>query len=109
MARLLAVSAAVALTGLAIAGTPSAQAVPPPRSLGMSAEFPVGRCIDVPDDIVYNDVDNLIYLTSVPCTDPGRDYRVVQHVPEEGKCGSETNNVYYARDVVVLCVVQDHE
>ena len=114
MARLLAVSAAIALMGLAIAGSPSALAVP--RSSGLSAEFPVGRCIAIDDrmlnddgNLTLNNSSNLTYQASVPCTDPARDYRVVQHVPEEGKCGPETNNVYYARDVVVLCVVQDRE
>ena len=112
MARLFAASFVVALTVLAIASAPPGLAAP--GSSAMAAEFPVGRCIDVPDQ-VFDDVGNLMldgafnlsFLASVPCTDPARDYRVVAQVPQEGQCGPETNRVFITRDVVTLCTVQD--
>jgi hypothetical protein len=101
-------AAAVALTGLAIAGAAPAQAGS--GSSGMAAEFPVGRCIAVPNDFTKDfdaDLDSLIYDTSVPCTDPSRDYRVVAQTLHEQWCGPETQMVFNTRDMLVLCVVQD--
>ena len=112
MVRLLAASSVVALTVLAVASAPPALAGP--GSSAMAAEFPVGRCIDVPDQVfdqfgnlMLDGAFNLSYLASVPCTDPARNYRVIAQVPEEGQCGPETNRVFITRDVVTLCTVQD--
>ena len=108
MVRLLAASAAIALTGLAIASAPSAMAK------GLSTDFPVGQCIDIPDrvfdqdgNLQLNDAFNLSYTNSVSCTDPARNYRVIAQVPQESLCGSETNRVFITRDLVTLCTVQD--
>jgi len=112
MVRLLASSAAIALTGLAIASAPPALATP--LSSGMSADFPIGRCIDIPDRVLDDDGNlqlnsafNLRYVSSVPCTDPARNYRVIAQVPQESLCGSETSRVFITRDLVTLCTVQD--
>jgi hypothetical protein len=110
-----AAAASVVAAALAVGFPASTLASPTPdapviRSSGMSAEFPVGRCIETPGSTLVDltlPISNPLYVTSVPCTDPSRDYRVVAHVPEEGLCGSETSRVYYARDMVVLCAVQD--
>lgn len=108
------VAVAAALAALAAGLPASAQATPSPdrpavHSSGMSAEFPVGRCIEIPSSIPTDlavPISDPRYVTSVPCTDPNRGYRVVAHVPEEGQCGSETSRVYFTRDMVVLCTVQ---
>lgn len=73
----------------------------------MSAEFPVGTCIDYQNDHLDFDTENLIYVTVVPCTDPDRDYRVTQWVAYPNQCDSATDWVYTTRDLVLLCVVQD--
>jgi hypothetical protein len=81
------------------------------RSSGMSSEFPVGRCIDVPNSVPMDfvtPITQLIYVVSVPCTDPNRDYRVVSQVAHENQCPAETSNIYHTNDVLVLCAVQDH-
>jgi hypothetical protein len=52
-------------------------------------------------------INTPLFVKSVPCTDPTRTYRVTAHVPQEGLCGMDTSRVYYARDAVVLCTVQD--
>ena len=49
-------------------------------SSGMAAEFPVGTCIDYQNDRLNYDTDDIIYVTAVPCTAPGRDYRVTAQV-----------------------------
>jgi len=97
-------AAAVAFTGLAIAG--AAPALAGSGSSGMAAEFPVGTCIAVPNDYTI-DSDALIYDTAVPCTDPSRAYRVVAQTLHEEWCGPETQMVFNTRDMLVLCVVQD--
>lgn len=106
-------AAAVAAAALALgfpASTLASPDRPTIRSSGMSAEFPVGRCIAIPTSVPMDfaiPISNPLFVTSVPCTDPDRSYRVVAHVLEEGQCGSETSRVYFARDAVVLCAVQD--
>jgi hypothetical protein len=88
---------------LAVGGAAPASAA----STGMAAEFPVGTCIDYQNDHLAFQNDNLIYVTAVSCTDPGRDYRVTAQVANAPLCDSVTNFVYTTRDLVVLCVVQD--
>ena len=88
---------------LAIGGAAPASA----GSTGMAAEFPVGTCIDKRNDHLAFQTDNLIYVTVVSCTDPGRDYRVTAQVPNAPLCDSATNWTYTTRDMVVLCVVDD--
>jgi hypothetical protein len=118
MVRISTASAAASVVAAALAlglAAPSSASPNPDspviHSSGMSAEFPVGRCIEIPNSTPMDfaiPISNPLFVTSVPCTDPNRAYRVVAHVPEEGLCGVETSRVYYARDVVVLCTVQDH-
>lgn len=104
MIRQFAVSAAaVAATMLAIGSAPTALA----GSSAMADEFPVGTCMDYQNDHLAFDTEDLQYVTAVPCSDPGRDYRVVAQVANVTKCGPETNWKYTTRDMVVLCVVQD--
>jgi hypothetical protein len=102
MIRQFAGSAAVAATMLAI-GIPTAAA----DSSAMAAEFPVGTCMDYRNDHLAFDTENLQYVTAVPCTAPGRDYRVVAQVANVTQCGPAINYLYTTRDMVVLCVVQD--
>ena len=104
MLRICAVAVAAAAATLAAASP--AHAYPAPRSSGMVSEFPVGVCIDVGDDLTI-DYLNIINVAPVPCTDPNRNYRVTQHVPNEPMCGPDTNRVFFTRDNVVLCAVQD--
>jgi hypothetical protein len=104
MLRICAVTVAVVAATLTVAIP--AQAYPAPRSSGMVSEFPVGVCIDLGDDFTI-DYMNIINVASVPCTDPNRNYRVTQHVPNEPMCGPDTNRVFYTLDNVVLCAVQD--
>ena len=102
MVRLIA--AAFAISAIVIGGAAPAQAA----SSGMSAEFPVGTCISYKDDPLHLvNTPNLIDVTVVPCTDPGRDYRVTQWVAYPNQCGPETAWAYTTRDLVILCVVQD--
>jgi hypothetical protein len=109
MLRICAASAAIVAATLT-AGIPAhafpGHSYPQPRSSGMAAEFPVGMCMDLTDDFSI-DYMNIINIAPVPCTDPGRDYRVTQHVPNEPLCGPDTNRVFQSRDAVVLCAVQD--
>lgn len=107
MSRL--VAAVITLTVLAVVGSPLASAAPR-MSNGMAAEFPVGQCIAIPTGVAtYElDMDDLTNLRSVPCTDPARNYRVVAQVAYPPQCGSEAQNVYFTKDVRVLCVVQDY-
>ena len=97
------------LTGgmLAVAFAIGGAAPATATSSGMAAEFPVGTCIDYQNDHLALQTDNLLYVTAVPCTDPGRDYRVTAQVANAPLCGPSTNFVYTTRDLVVLCVVQD--
>jgi hypothetical protein len=117
MVRISAASAAAVVAAALTVGFPApAQAVPDTagpviRSSGMSAEFPVGRCIDVPNNVPMDftaPIMKLIYVISVPCTDPNRDYRVVAQVAHEVLCPPDTARVYRTNDMVVLCAVQDH-
>ena len=109
-----AAAVAAALAALAIGPPAPALATPSPdrpavHSSGMSAEFPVGRCIEIPSSMPTDlavAISDPRYVTSVPCTDPNRNYRVVAHVPEESQCGPETSRVYYTHDVGVLCTVR---
>lgn len=105
MLRICAVVVAVVAATLT-AGFP-AHAYPAPRSSGMTAEFPIGICIDVGDDLTI-DFMNIINVAPVPCTDPARNYRVTQHVPNEPLCGPDTDRVFYTRDSNTLCAVQDY-
>jgi hypothetical protein len=109
MLRICAAVAAIAAVPLTV-GIPAqafpGHSYPEPRSSGMAAEFPVGICMDVTDDLTI-DYMNIINVAAVPCTDPARNYRVTQHVPNEPLCGSDTNRVFHTRDSVVLCAVQD--
>lgn len=87
---------------LGVAGPASA------ASSGMAAEFPVGTCIDYPNDHRAFQDSNLLYVTAVSCTDPGRDYRVTAQVAHANECDpATTNSIYTTRDLVVLCVVND--
>jgi hypothetical protein len=99
-------AAAVAVVAATFTGGFPAHAYPTPRSSGMTAEFPVGICIDVGDDVTI-DFMNIINVASVPCTDPSRNYRVTQHVLNEAMCGSDTDRMFYTRDSTILCVVHD--
>jgi hypothetical protein len=107
--------AAVVAAALAVGFPASATANPGTggvvRSSGMSRDYPVGTCLDVPNSTprdFWAPIDVLRYVGVVPCSDPKRDYRVVSQVPQESLCGPDTNRVYYTRDVVVLCTVDDH-
>lgn len=102
MLRICAAATAI-VAALLTAGIP-ANAYPAPRSSGMAADFPVGMCIDVGDDLTI-DYLNLINIAPVPCSDPDRNYRVTQHVANEPLCGPDTNRVFHTRDSVVLCTV----
>jgi hypothetical protein len=107
-------AAAALAAALSIGSSAPAMATPDSptvRSTGMSSEFPVGRCIDVPNTVPMDfvaPVAKLIYVASVPCTDASRDYRVVAQVAHENLCPPETNRTYVTNDVRVLCAVQDH-
>ena len=103
MVRILAASA-LAVTAMAISSATPAVA----NSSGMSAEFPVGTCIDYRNDHLAFATYDLLYVTVVPCTDPGRDYRVTAQVANTTLCDPTTTNwEFTTRDNVVLCVVQD--
>ncbi|TPG35724.1 hypothetical protein [Mycolicibacterium hodleri] len=90
-------------TALAIGGAAPALA----SSSGMAAEFPVGTCMDYPNDHLVLDDKDLTQVTAVSCADPARDYRVVAQVAHAPQCGTAVEWVYTTRDMVVLCVVQD--
>ncbi|MCW2512064.1 MAG: hypothetical protein JWR11_1106 [Mycobacterium sp.] len=105
MIELTSVLAGAALAAaLAVGGAAPASA----GSSGMAADFPVGTCIDYRNDHLSLDSNDVAYLTPVPCTDPGRDYRVTAQVAHANQCDTSTSATYTTRDVVVLCVVQDH-
>jgi hypothetical protein len=98
-----AVAASAAATALAIGGAAPAAA----DSSGLAADYPVGTCIDYRNDHLELDDNDLRYVTVVPCTDLGRDYRVTAQVAHANQCDPTTNRTYTTRDVVVLCMVQD--
>jgi hypothetical protein len=104
MLRICVVVAAV-MAALATAGVP-ANAYPAPVSSGMSAEFPVGSCMNLSDDYTI-DYTNIINIAPVTCDNPVRNYRVVAHVPNEPLCGPDTSRAFVTRDLVVLCTVVD--
>jgi hypothetical protein len=111
-ARVLAAAASLAGTVTLTMGlaTPAAAEPLSQRSSGMAAEFPVGRCIDIASDdpvALATIIDDLSYAASVPCTDAGRNYRVIAQVAHVTLCGSATNRVFRTRDALILCVVRD--
>lgn len=101
----------LAALGLVVASAAVAIAAAAPASAGssgMAAEFPVGTCIDYQNDHLNFDTEDILYVTAVSCTDPGRDYRVAQQVANFTQCDTAaTNFIYTTRDLVVLCVVND--
>ena len=95
---------AAAATALAIGGAAAATAT----SSGMSAEFPVGTCIDYQNDHLNFDTEDILYVTAVTCADADRDYRVAQQVANFTQCDPTATDFFYTtRDLVVLCVVND--
>ena len=98
-----AVAGGALVAALAIGGAAPALA----SSSGMSAEFPVGTCMDYPNDHLILEQDDLTQVTAVSCADPARDYRVVAQVAHAPQCGTAVDQIFITRDVVVLCVVQD--
>ena len=94
--------AAVAFAAPAIADEPGYYGY-----YGTSDEYPVGMCIDVTNNIEI-DADELKNNIPVPCTDPARDMRVVEHVDDADDCTQTVYEAIPTTDGVVLCVVQDY-
>lgn len=75
---------------------------------GTAAEYPVGTCIDVTNNIEI-DANQLKNNIPVPCWDNGRDMRVVQHADSWLDCAQPVYNAIPTADGgIVLCVVQDY-
>jgi hypothetical protein len=75
---------------------------------GTAAEYPVGMCIDVTNNIEV-DANELKNTIPVPCSDDGRDMRVVEHAASWLDCDQPVYNAIPTTDGgVVLCVVEDY-
>jgi hypothetical protein len=75
---------------------------------GTAAEYPVGMCIDVTNNIEI-DANQLKNNIPVPCSDDRRDMRVVQHATSWRNCHEPVWDAIPTTDGgVVLCVVQDY-
>jgi hypothetical protein len=75
---------------------------------GTAAEYPVGMCIDVTNNIEI-DASQLKNNIPVPCSDDGRDMRVVAHAASWRDCNRPVYDAIPTADGgVVLCVVEDY-
>jgi hypothetical protein len=97
-----AIAAALTIAAPATADTPGYYGY-----YGLAAEYPVGACIDIPNNIEI-DVDQLKNLRPISCDHGARDYRVVQQAATEQDCTRPVDDVFFTTDGVVLCVVQDY-
>ena len=108
MGRLVALSAALAAFGVGSAGAALANEPGFYGFYGTAAEYPVGMCIDVTNNIEV-DADQLKNNIPVRCSDDRRDMRVVQHAASWRNCDQPVWDAIPTTDGgIVLCVVKDY-
>ncbi len=106
--RLVAISAAFAAFPISSAGVALADEAGFYGFYGTVAEYPVGMCIDVTNNIEI-DADQLKNNIPVPCSDARRDMRVVQHATSWRTCDQPVWDAIPTTDGgSVLCVVKDY-